>query len=222
MEIKKSAEASIEGSKTALSLVGLLFVSSLVLVSFSYKAPSADQVADNGGARQTDAPIQEEVQDLPPPPEPETPVALEVEVEPQEDIQEEENTEDVPVATVPVPPPPIPPGPTQTTVKKEIIDFPDVEAQFPGGYAAMQQWIADHVQYPQTAIEMGDQGRVFLSFVVEPDGSITNVEVLKKVTKELDNEAKRLIRSMPKWSAGEAAGEKVRTRCQIPINFTLN
>ena len=68
---------------------------------------------------------------------------------------------------------------------------------------------------------MEDQGRVFLSFVVETDGSITNIEVTKGRTKELDREAKRVVRKMPKWSAGESSGKKVRTRCQLPIVFTL-
>ena len=68
---------------------------------------------------------------------------------------------------------------------------------------------------------MEDQGRVFLSFVVEPDGKITNIVVERGVTRELDREAKRVVRKMPKWSAGEASGKKVRTRCRLPIVFTL-
>ena len=107
-------------------------------------------------------------------------------------------------------------------VEAEIIEFPDVEATFPGGPAAMQQWIAKNVQYPQTSIEMGEQGKVYVSFVVEPDGSITGVKVERGVSDDLDREAKRLVRSMPNWKPGESAGKKARTRCRLPINFTLN
>ena len=86
----------------------------------------------------------------------------------------------------------------------------------------MQKWIAENVQYPQTAIEMNEQGKVYLSFVVEPDGSISNIAIERGVSGDLDKEAKRLVRKMPKWSPGEAKGKKARTRCRLPINFTLN
>ena len=76
--------------------------------------------------------------------------------------------------------------------------------------------------YPQSSIEMNEQGRVYLSFVVEADGSLSNIEIERGVSQDLDKEAKRLIRKMPNWEAGEAKGKKARTRCRLPINFTLN
>ena len=97
-----------------------------------------------------------------------------------------------------------------------------MEAQFPGGPAELQKWIASNVKYPQTAIEMGEQGKVYLSFVVENDGSITNIKIERGVSQDLDREAKRLLRDMPKWTPGEAGGRKARTRCRLPINFTLS
>lgn len=221
MEVKKSKEANIDDARSSIVVVGVLFVSSLVLASFSYKAPVDMGEGATAVARTQDAPIQEEVQETPPPP-PETPPQMDVPPPPQEEVIEKKNEEKPPVAVVTPPPPPVPKGPTETKVEKEIIDFPDVEAQFPGGAAALQAWIAKNVNYPQTAIEMNEQGRVYLSFVVEPDGSISNVAVVKSVSNDLDKEAKRLVRSMPKWTPGEAAGERARTRCQIPINFTLN
>ena len=68
---------------------------------------------------------------------------------------------------------------------------------------------------------MEEQGRVYLSFVVEKDGGISNVKVERGVSKDLDREAKRIVRAMPKWEAGEVGGKKVRTRCSLPIVFTL-
>jgi len=102
-----------------------------------------------------------------------------------------------------------------------IIEFPDVEAEFIGGAQALMKYISSNIQYPPTSIEMNEQGKVYLSYVVEPDGSISNVVVERGVSPDLDREAKRVIRSMPKWKPGEAKGKKSRTRCRLPINFQL-
>lgn len=111
------------------------------------------------------------------------------------------------------------------TILKQIEgkeNFPDVDAQYVGGPKALQMWITENVNYPTEAVNKNKTGRVYISFVVEPDGSISNVKVLKSVCKSLDNEAIRLVKSMPKWIPGEVEGEFARTRCQIPINFTLD
>ena len=104
---------------------------------------------------------------------------------------------------------------------ENIVDFPDVEAGFPGGAAAMMKWFNDNIKYPQTSIEMNEQGRVFLSFVVETNGSISNVKIERGISIDLDREAKRVIKKMPKWVPGESAGRAVRARCRLPINFQL-
>ena len=102
-----------------------------------------------------------------------------------------------------------------------IIEFPEVEAEFIGGPQALSKYISSNIQYPVTSIEMNEQGKVYLSFVVEPDGSITNVAVERGVSPDLDREAKRVVRSMPNWKPGESKGKKSRTRCRLPINFQL-
>lgn len=223
MELKKSNEANNESVRVPGTLVGLLFVGSVVLASFSYKAEVMQQANNNGGNKDANinfaeeaAPEEEPPQETPPPP------VVDVPPPPTEEIVEKENTEDVPAPVVTAPPP-VPVGPKEEIkVEEEIIDFPDVEAAFPGGPAAMQKWIADNVQYPEIAIQNDDQGRVYLSFVVESDGSISNIKIERGVSNELDREAKRLLRKMPKWTPGEAKGKKARTRCRLPINFTLN
>ena len=106
-------------------------------------------------------------------------------------------------------------------VEEEVIEFPDVEAEFIGGPQALIKYIQTIIQYPPTSIEMNEQGRVYLSFVVEADGSITNVAVERGVSPDLDREAKRVVRSMPNWIPGETKGKKSRTRCRLPINFQL-
>ena len=123
-------------------------------------------------------------------------------------------------------PPPPPPAPVmkhrpERVVQAEVIDFPDVEANFPGGTGAMQVWLKKNLRYPKDPLEKGEQGRVYVSFVVEIDGNISNVKVERGVTKELDREARRLMSAMPKWTAGEAGGKKVRTRCRMPVIFKI-
>lgn len=222
MEVKKSKDANIDDSRASIVVVGILFVSSMILAAFSYKSEVALGDKNTGLARTQDAPIQEEEQNAPPPPPPETPPAIDVPQPPTDaPTPEKENTDKPPVVVVTPPPPPVIVGPTQTKVVKEIIEFPQVEAQFPGGNAELQKWIAKNVNYPQTSIEMNEQGKVYVSFVIEEDGSVSGVVVEKGVSADLDKEAKRLIRSMPKWTAGENEGEKARTRCRIPINFSL-
>ncbi|RFC55831.1 energy transducer TonB [Brumimicrobium aurantiacum] len=93
------------------------------------------------------------------------------------------------------------------------------EASFPGGKQAMFDFLSENIEYPEEAMEMGDHGKVFLEFVVDKDGSITKVAILKSVSEAIDREAIRVIKSMPKWIPGMHEGELVRVRCKIPINF---
>jgi len=121
-----------------------------------------------------------------------------------------------------VTPPPPPVLEENVVVKAEIVDFPDVEAQFPEGTRALQVFIRENCQYPIDAIEKNIQGRVYLSFIVESDGSISGVKVMRGVSPSIDSEAKRLIKKMPNWTPAEINGSKVRSSCRLPINFTLS
>lgn len=121
-----------------------------------------------------------------------------------------------------VPPVPPPAPAEKSVVQEEIIAFPEVNAEFPGGASALQQHISNHLIYPEVSKDMGDQGKVYLSFVVEKDGNITNIKVERGVTMELDREAKRIIRTMPKWNPGKVNGEPVRTRVYLPLIFRIN
>jgi protein TonB len=86
----------------------------------------------------------------------------------------------------------------------------------------MMKYIQQNIQYPPKSIEMNEQGTVYLSFVVETDGTISNVAIERGVSIDIDKEAKRIVRNMPKWSPGESKGKKCRTRCRVPINFQLS
>ena len=85
----------------------------------------------------------------------------------------------------------------------------------------MMEYIADNVVYPQTAIDEGIQGRVIVSFVVEPTGKVTNVEVLRGIGGGCDEEAVRVIQSLPNWEPGVRRGKNVRVAFVVPVKFAL-
>ena len=92
---------------------------------------------------------------------------------------------------------------------------------FPGGDAALMGYLRDNIHYPTVAAENGVQGRVVVGFVVERDGSITDVNVLRSVDPSLDREAVRVVKSMPKWTPGKQNGSAVRVKYQVPVTFRL-
>ena len=222
MELKKSNKADINQLRAPMILIGLLFISSIVLAAFTYSTYVPNGDGNDKNNRMVDVIIQEDNVIEEPVVQPEQP-QIDVPQPPVEESPPVENKDTPPPpVTAPPTPPPMPTGPKDVPPPPEIIDFPDKEAGFPGGAAAMARWIQENVVYPETAREMGDQGRVYVQFVVEPDGSITNVEIIRKVSADLDREAKRVVQRMPRWEPGESKAKKVRTRVRLPINFTLN
>lgn len=97
----------------------------------------------------------------------------------------------------------------------------DQQPKFPGGESAMIQFINSERRYPRVAYDNSIEGRVLCSFVVEPDGRITNVEVVRSVDESLDREALRVIQNMPRWEPGLVNGNKVAVYCLLPIPFRL-
>ncbi|GAB5416476.1 MAG: hypothetical protein Crog4KO_09370 [Crocinitomicaceae bacterium] len=221
METKKNKDKNPEELRMPLALVGLLFTGGLVLASFSYRTPVTEELQSKSLTSDNEINyVQEDAQEPEDQPQPEQ---QEYVAPPQPDIVIDSNSITPPTPRPPVPPiilpgPPKPPAPPAPPV----VEFPDVEALFPGGQEALQRFIVNNVVYPETSIDMDEQGKVYLSFVVEKDGKISQVKVERGVSKDLDREAKRIVRAMPNWEAGEVKGKKVRTRCRLPIVFTLN
>lgn len=121
----------------------------------------------------------------------------------------------------------VPKEPSEAEMKKviteeTIYDLPDVEAQFNGGSKALQNYIAKNFKYPKKALKKNVQGRVYVSFVVEIDGSISNIHIDKGQHPSLDKEVIRLVKEMPKWKPGMANGKIVRTLCRMPVNCVIN
>ena len=112
---------------------------------------------------------------------------------------------------------PEPPKVEETKVFDVVEEMP----QFPGGQAALLEYLAKNIKYPVVAEENGIQGKVIVTFVVERDGSITDVKVVKSVDPSLDKEASRVVKSMPKWQPGKQNGSAVRVKYTVPVQFRL-
>jgi TonB family protein len=130
----------------------------------------------------------------------------------------------------PPPPPPPPPAPQQQihfaavpgSQEKEVFTSVDKAPEFTGGEEARIKYFTESIHYPKTAKEKGEQGKVYVSFIVEADGSISHAYVIKGTGGECDAEALRVISAMPRWIPGENKGEKVRVQFTLPINFSLD
>ena len=110
---------------------------------------------------------------------------------------------------------------SQATKADAIHEVVDEPPSFPGGDAAQIAFLSNNLRYPAVAMEQGIQGRVVTQFVVDKDGSITDVKVVRSLDPMLDKEAVRLVKSMPKWTPGKLNGSPVRVKCILPISFRL-
>lgn len=106
--------------------------------------------------------------------------------------------------------------------KMKIFDVVEHMPEFPGGMEEMMKYLSTNIRYPEAAHKAGKQGRVIVNFVVEADGTISNANVLRSVSEELDAEALRVVENMPKWKPGMQNGKAVRVKYTIPISFRLN
>ena len=131
------------------------------------------------------------------------------------------NTEDDKDKTVTINAPVTSTGPIVEEEDNVVFQVVEKMPSFPGGDAALFKYLSDNVKYPVIAQENGVQGRVICQFVVNRDGSIVDVEVVRSVDPSLDKEAIRVIKSMPKWSPGQQRGKPVRVKYTLPVNFRL-
>lgn len=225
MEIKKSEKADLEKKKVLFNQFGIIFALLLTLVAFEYK--SYDKRTIDLNQRKEEV-LQEEIipiteqkqKPITPPEAPKQTTVLEV-VKDDEIVEDElvldvdvkENTEiEAYVA---------PRQEEEEVVETEIFTVVESMPEFPGGAAAMMTFIAKNVKYPPMARESGIQGRVFVNFVVEPNGSVSNVKVLRGIGGGCDEEAIRVVQSMPKWTPGKQRGKAVRVSFNLPVRFTL-
>ncbi len=223
MQLKKNPNASLEDKKLLYVLIGFVFVLSVCYVALEWteKEVTKYEVADAEFAFEEEIDIQQTSQETPPPPPP--PAVQEVEVlnVVEDDVETEEiqiNTEEDKTEVVIQAPVEI-----KEEEEEENVVFVIVEKQpeFPGGTQAMMKYLAENIKYPMIAQENGIQGRVICQFVVNKDGSIVDINVVRSVDPSLDKEAIRVIKSMPKWKPGMQRGKAVRVKFTLPVVFRL-
>lgn len=129
-------------------------------------------------------------------------------------------TEDLPTPPTVIQTPPLPRAIEEPT--ESILDFAEVSPSYIGGQAAMMKFLSDNMRYPQVDIEMGTEGRVICTFVVEKDGSITDIQVVRGVSPNIDKEAVRVISEMPNWKPGFQNGRAVRVKFTLPVHFKIS
>ncbi len=222
MEPKKYKKADLEGRKTYFFEIGLIIALLVVFAAFEYK--SYDKQTIDLQQRAVDdtpeeiIPITEHKPPPPPPPPPKQVTQIkivedDVEVEDEIEIDVEADDETV-VEYVPV-------EEEEEIVEAEIFTVVESMPEFPGGAGELYKYLGQNIKYPPLAKESGIQGRVFVNFVVEPDGSISNVKVLRGIGGGCDEEAVRVVESMPSWKPGKQRGKAVRVSYNLPIKFTL-
>ncbi len=237
MNAKKNSRYDLERKRIVFFQLGLLTSGAFTLAAFTYKSPIENDVQKHRVAVQEILVIEEVQKEIPKlaDPIPEVVKAPDVSTTgPTLNITQDVNSNinqtnnstknvksDVGVGGITVKTGDLDLDLGTVDVDIEIVEIPAKDAQFIGGTAAMQKFINENLNYPDDAIEMNMQGRIYLSFVVERDGSVSNVNVERGIFQSMDKEAARVVRSFPNWIPGEMPSGKVRTRVRVPINFTL-
>ncbi|MEI6455018.1 MAG: energy transducer TonB [bacterium] len=185
-------------------------------------------------AEMMNAPKEELPPPPPPPPPPEALVekvkftapvvvedtTIETGLQTQDDLANKANTE-VPTEDVEVEVKDEKPQVIEQPQQAEIFTVVEEQPGYPGGEESRIKFLQDNIKYPEEAKELGIQGKVFVTFVVEVDGSITDVRVLRGIGGGCDEEAIRVVKAMPKWVPGKQRGVPVRVQFNLPIKFTL-
>ena len=103
----------------------------------------------------------------------------------------------------------------------KVYEIVEQMPEYPGGLTALMNYLRTNTRYPTAAIRDGIQGRVFVSFIVEPNGSVSNAKLVRRVDPSLDQEALRVVAEMPKWIPGKQHGAAVRVKYNVPVTFKL-
>lgn len=233
MEIKKAPEADLENKRGTWLLMGYVAVLALLYIALEWNTRDEEQVTDWISS----APVYEEEIELPPSQLPESslppppPPATE-EVIPStdrltllDDLSKELETSFAPIdettalselAAIPME------ESHDRSLENTVYDIVEQMPEFPdGGIRGLMRYLTQHISYPDAAVRNRIQGQVTVQFIVEADGSIADVSILKGVHLYLDREALRVIRRMPRWKPGIRDGQPVRVRCTLPVIFKL-
>ena len=223
MEAKKNPKADLN-KKTGLFLnIGLVVSLLLVITAFEWRFYDDGELMDLGQVADEFEDVMEiPPTEQPPPPPPKIQQPEIIEVPDEEEIEEEievdldvEITEETVVEDI------VFDEPVEEEVAEEIFTIVEDQPQPKGGMAAFYEFIGKKLKYPAQARRMGIEGKVFVEFVVDKDGTITDVKAIKGIGAGCDEEAIRVIQSSPKWNAGKQRGRPVKVRMILPITFKL-
>jgi len=236
MEIKKSSKADLEKGKTLALLMGTVVALAILFVGFEWgtkelKISEKEGIADIIAEEEIEITTQD-VDNTPPPPPPPPPqqevvaevltiVEDNVDVGNQTLMSSEDTQREAQTQTY------VPPTIVAAVVVEEeyteehIFEIVEENPEFPGGLNECLRFLSSNMRYPPVAQENGVQGRVTVSFVINQDGSIVDVEVIRSVDPSLDREAMRVVSTMPKWKPGKQRGKPVRVRFNVPVTFRL-
>lgn len=227
METKKTPKANLESKRPTWLLVGYVTVLAFMFVAFEWtrdvRVDTSGRITENVFEQDMEIPLTRQSEVTPPPPPQVTPINDVLTIIDDDDTAEETNFasseetgEDVVIKHIPV------------TVDEEVVVEDDIfviveeNPQFPdGGTAGLLQYLGKNIKYPTIPQENGTQGRVTVQFVVNKDGSIVDVKVIRGVDPYLDKEAVRVISTMPKWIPGKQRGVPVRCKFTVPVTFKL-
>jgi periplasmic protein TonB len=224
METKKTPKADLERKKPIFLQAGLILALAVVIYAFEHKTydqgPGFEIQLQVDDTPEEIIPItQQEIKPPPPPPPKQVTVINIVE----DDVEIEDDLElDVEVDQETVIEDFVPFAMEEEEVEEaEIFTVVESMPGYPGGDAARMKFLQENIKYPQMARESGIQGTVYATFVVEIDGSVTDVRIVRGIGGGCDEEAIRVIEAMPSWNPGMQRGKPVRVQFTMPIRFTL-
>lgn len=228
MELKKSTKADLESKRNLFLWIGLVIALGITLLAFEWT--SKQSKADSLGQIQTQE-VEEEIipitreQEIKPPPPPPPPKVVEVlnivdddvKIEDELQIEDSEADDQTVIDVAPV----ISQKKEEEEEETQVFFIVEDMPEFPGGELALRKYIGNAIKYPVIAQENGIQGKVYVTFVVGKDGSISNASIARGVDPSLDKEALRVVNSLPKWKPGKQRGKPVNVSYTVPINFVL-
>jgi len=221
--MKKTKNEFLESNKFIFFEIGIIIALLIVLLSFEYKSYEKSNY-DIYQREFVDIPeeivpiTEQKTKPPPPPPKQVTKITIveddvEIDDEIDIDVEADDNTEMVEY---------IPTDEEDEEIdEQEIFILVESQPEFPDGIEKLYKFLGNEIRYPPLAKEANIQGRVFINFVIETDGSITNIVVLRGIGGGCDEEAIRIVKSMPKWTPGKQRGTPVRVSFNLPVKFTL-
>lgn len=225
MELKKNPRADLRRYTGLFFEVGLAVALGVVLASFNYSNHERNLMVlgdiDNYDIEDVLIPITRPMEVTPPPAPPKAAEVITIIEDESEliedfevdDVEADQDTKVIQIERIE----------DEEDIEEEIpFALAEVTPEFPGGEAALQKYIASHVQYPSIARENSLQGKVYVKFVIGKNGEVENVGIARGIDASLDKEALRVIQGMPKWKPGMQRGKPVRVTYTVPINFKLN